>query len=134
MKEYVRVSLFSCGLGALLLLTSFSLSGTATLQWNGEKCLAGTQNGLPLPFMYSMNRSPITPPATHSTSVCSSGYNVSPVGTNLPNAVLDFLFWFAVSLPIVFGLNRLYRRKTAVEVSKEGEPEALSPDVAPTGR
>jgi len=131
MKQYLRVSLFSCGFGAFLLLASFSLSGSSTVQWNGQRCLAGTQNGFPLPFLYSMDRSSVTPPLTHSTSVCSSGYNVMPLNANFSNAALDYLFWFAVSLPVAFGLNLLLIRRARIDVAKEGE--AVTPDPVPAG-
>jgi hypothetical protein len=127
MKEYVRIPLFSCGLAALLLLVSFSFSGSNTVQWNGQQCLPGTQSGFPLPFMYLMKESPSTPNLTHSTSVCISGNSVSRVRSNLPNAVLDYLFWFAVSLPIVFGLTLLFFRKAApTQAIREEEPLILT--------
>ncbi len=116
LKKYVSVPIFSCGLAALLLLVSFSFSGSNTTTWNGASCQPGTQYGFPSPFLYSMSRSPGTAPLTHSSLVCISGdNNVNLLRTNLSNAVLDYLFWFAVSLPVVLGLSFLFVRKSAEE-------------------
>jgi len=121
------VLLFSCGLGLGLLLASFAASGSYTVRWNGEPCVAGTQYGFPLPFLYSMNRQTVSPPQTHSTSVCPTSANVIPLKTDASQLALDYLFWFAISLPIVFGVIELLGRKESVE-GREIEKTETSPD------
>jgi len=123
MKKYLKVLLFSCGLGLALLLVSFSASGSYTVRWNGEPCVAGTQYGFPLPFLYSMNRQSLSPPQTHSTSVCPTSANVVPVKADVSQLALDYLFWFVISLPIVFGVIELLGRKESAPGEKE-EKEA----------
>ena len=123
MKDYVTVPLLSLGSAVVLLTVSMALSGTSTVYWNGAPCYAGTQYGFPLPFQYDMNRTAATPPLTHSTAVCSSNANVLPVKTNLSNALDDYLFWFAVSLPIMFAMNRLI---AGGEETAEESPELSS--------
>jgi hypothetical protein len=126
----MSVPVFSLGLAAVLLLISFSFSGTNTVWWNGEPCLAGTQYGFPLPFMYFMSRSSNTSPLLHSSAVCTSVANVEPIRLQLSNAVVDYLFWFAFSLPIILGLALLLARKP---VSSEKKEVPLSSEIALPG-
>jgi hypothetical protein len=72
-----------------------------------------------------MNRSSASPPQTHSTSVCPTNSNISPVKTNLSGALDDYLFWFVVSLPIVFGLSHLSGGKK----SKEQDARQLANEI-----
>jgi hypothetical protein len=122
MKRYATVPLFSLGVAMILMLVSMPFSGTSTSYWNGVRCASGTQYGFPMPFFYSMNRSSATPPETHSTSVCPTNSNISPVKSNWSGALDDYLFWFVVSLPIVFGLSHLFGDGK----SKEPEVEPLA--------
>ncbi len=92
--------------------------------WNGQPCVAGTQYGFPLPFMYSMNRQTLTAPQTHSTSVCPSTANVVPVNTNVSKLILDYLFWFVGSLLVVFLAIELLGRKSPGIAEKEEVPPA----------
>jgi len=132
---YLRVPLFALGLAVILLLVSFSFSGSITVYWNGEPCSSGTQYGFPMPFLYYMSRSSTSPPLTHSTSVCPTSSNVTPLKASLSNALDDYLFWFAISLPVVFGLNRLASIGTPEEEPEEQEakkPEPSSSELVAT--
>jgi hypothetical protein len=126
MKVYQKVLLFCSGLGLAFLLASFAASGSYTVRWNGEPCVAGTQYGFPLPFLYSMNRQTISTPQTHSTSICPTSANVIPLKSDASQLVLDYLFWFAISLPIVFGVIELLGRKERAE-GREREERETSP-------
>ncbi len=124
MKAYVSVPLFSLGLGVVLLFASMAFSGSNTAYWNGVACPAGTQYGFPLPFQYDMHTSSATPPLTHSTLVCPTRDNVMPTKTNLSNVLDDYLFWFAISLPVVFGFSHLVAtRRSEEEASAKLSPE-----------
>ena len=70
-----------------------------------------------------MNRQSLSPPQTHSTSVCPTSANVVPVKADVSQLALDYLFWFAISLPIVFGVMELLGRKESAPGEKE-EKEA----------
>jgi hypothetical protein len=121
MNNYVKVPLLSCALGIVLLLASFAVSGSYASQWNGQPCVAGTQYGFPLPFMYSMNRQTLTPPQTHSTLVCPTTANIVPLKTDVPKLILDYLFWFVVSLLVVFVVIEALSRKKSENVTKQRE-------------
>lgn len=113
----------SLGLGGLLLLVAFFGSAHQTNEWNGQRCIAGTENGYPLPFVYSDNR------ATTSTSLatpsCRSGLS-APSDVNLPNALLDYVFWFAVSLPIVIFSSWIFSLRGAAREEEAAVTEAES--------
>jgi len=66
-----------------------------------------------------MNRQTLTPPQTHSTSVCPTTVNIVPVKTSISNLVLDYLFWFVDSFLIVFVVIELRGRKENENVAKE---------------
>ena len=72
-----------------------------------------------------MNRESLSPPQTHSTLVCPSSADVVPIGTNAPNMILDYLFWFAVILAIVFGLAYLSSKGKPANLA---EKEEAAPD------
>jgi hypothetical protein len=126
MKYYVRALLFSLGLAALLLMVTGYFSGASTALWNGQPCLPGMQYGFPLPFQYHMNQLTTSPLITHMSAVCPTGYTGLLIGTNFSYAILDYLFWFAISLPIVFGLGWLLREKPGA-TAKVAETEKLTP-------
>lgn len=129
MKANVRVPLLSLGLAVVFLLGSMAFSGKSTSYWNGVPCSAGTQYGFPLPFQYDLSKSSelsSPPPSTHSTLVCPSGENVSPLKTNLSNALDDYLFWFVISVLLVFGLDHFLVAR-AQRGSEKKEPATKLP-------
>jgi len=108
MRRYLSVPLISLGVAVILLFVSMPLSGTDTSYWNGIPCASGKEYGFPVQFFYTMNRTSATPPQTHSTTVCPTYANISPVKVSLSNTLDDYLFWFIVSLVFVFGLIHLF--------------------------
>lgn len=134
MNRYITVPLFSLGLAIILLFVSMPFSGATTSYWNGTRCAEGTEYGFPIPFFYNMNRSSAIPPQTHSTSVCTSNANISPVKMSWSNALDDYLFWFAVSLPIVFGLSHVAGAGKSKQTQEDETPKLeREPTVAPIG-
>ncbi|HYB04961.1 MAG TPA: hypothetical protein VED17_10885, partial [Nitrososphaerales archaeon] len=121
------------GLGAFLLFTSLALSGNTTAYWNGSPCLSGKEYGFPLPFLYYMNRLTAMPPATHSSSVCTTSASIAPYRVNFSNALSDYLFWFAISLTIIFALNGFYstRENKNREEERTTKEELPGPERAP---
>lgn len=122
MKRYLAVPLYSLGLAVILLGISMPFTGANTQYWNGTRCASGMEYGFPIPFFYNMNRSTTIPPQTHSTSVCTSNANISPVKVSLSNALDDYLVWFVISLLAVFGLSHVSRAKEP-EARKVEQPE-----------
>lgn len=99
-RDLTMQGLRSCALAVLLLLISSFASTSSTTQWNGKPCLAGTQYGFPLPFVYSARKSE-NYPSESPTPACTSRFHVSGAIINAFNVVLDYLVWFGVSIPIV---------------------------------
>lgn len=120
-----RIVVFSLALGLLLMLVSFALSTSAislTIPNSSFTC-EGTATGFPLPFFYSINHIHGTPPSTHSTGVCTT--TAPNISVNALNASLDYLFWFAVSLPIILLLGWIYWRVTPPQVEKTPEQSTI---------
>jgi hypothetical protein len=125
---YVRNAVLSVPIAVALVVIFYFASATPTTMQvqNVQKSLPATARGFPLPYEYQFN-CPYTIQATYcsiSTLPVHTPTLTNPTKMNYTNAVIDYVFWFAIVFFCVSVLDAVTSKRFAKPAEEE---KILSP-------